>query len=91
MLAKISRKNQLTLPKKVVEKLGFSSEEEKYVDVEVDGNRVIMKPVTLTVEEKFSEEQMEKFRVWALNHEEDAAFDSAKKATDFLKKRMKKK
>ena len=91
MLAKISRKNQLTLPKKVVESLGFSEEENHYVDVVVEGNTVVMKPVTVTVEEKLSGEQWEKFQNWALDHEGDTAFDSAAQATNFLKKRMKKK
>ena len=91
MLAKISRKNQLTLPKKIVEKMGFLEGEEKYVDVEVKENRVIMRPVTVTVEEKFSPEQAAKFRAWALDHEKDVVFDSAEKATEFLKKRIKKK
>ena len=92
MLAKISRKNQLTLPRRVVDQLGFSPDEEKYVNVEVHGNTAIMKPVVVTIEEKMSEEQAEEFRSWALKHESgDVSFDSAEKATKFLKNRMKKK
>jgi bifunctional DNA-binding transcriptional regulator/antitoxin component of YhaV-PrlF toxin-antitoxin module len=90
MIAKISRKNQVTLPKKIVEKLGFFPSEEKYVDFEVHGNTVLMKPVTVTVEEKLSNEQLERFRDWALDHDRDIALDSAEEATEFLKKRMKK-
>lgn len=91
MLAKISRKNQLTLPKKVVEKLGFSPDEEKYLQIEVQGNTVMMKPVTVTVEEKITEEQWERFTAWVSDHKDDVVFDSPEEATNFLRKRMKKK
>lgn len=91
MLAKISQKNQLTLPKKIVERLGLASLGERYVDVEVEGNMAVLKPVIVTVEEKFPEDQLEKFHAWAIDHQEDPGFESAEKATEFLKKRMKKK
>lgn len=91
MLAKISRKNQLTLPKKVVERLGFSPDEAKYVDVVIEGNTAIMKPVTVTIEEKIGEEQWKRFRERSLDHTHDLAFEDEEEATHFLKKRLRKK
>lgn len=90
MLAKISRKNQLTLPQKLVRQFGFSSEEEKYVDIELNNNTLILKPVVVTVEEKIPEEQFKKFKNWALDHRNDTSFNSAEQATTFLKRQMKK-
>lgn len=85
MLAKISAKNQLTLPKKVMEKLGFAPDEEKYMDVELAGNRIVLKPVVVSIEEKIPDEQWNRFRQWALRTEEgDVAFESLEKAEGFL-------
>lgn len=85
MLAKISAKNQLTLPKKVVEKLGFAPHEEKYMDVELAGNKIVLKPVVVSIEERIPDEQWNKFRQWALKGEDgDVAFESLEKAQGFL-------
>ena len=43
MLAKLTSKNQLTIPKKIIEKLPDT----KYFDVEIDGNFIVLKPLTL--------------------------------------------
>ncbi len=43
MIAKLTSKNQLTIPKKIIEKMP----ETKYFDIETDGNTIIMKPLTL--------------------------------------------
>ena len=43
MLAKLTSKNQLTIPKKIIEKLPDT----KYFDVEIDGDIIILKPLTL--------------------------------------------
>ncbi len=43
MLAKLTSKNQLTIPKKIIENLPDT----KYFDLEIDGNTIVMKPVTL--------------------------------------------
>ena len=40
MLAKITAKNQLTLPKKIVETLGNPS----HFEVEIDGDRLVLTP-----------------------------------------------
>jgi bifunctional DNA-binding transcriptional regulator/antitoxin component of YhaV-PrlF toxin-antitoxin module len=92
MLAKLSSKNQLTLPKKIVVQLGFAQGDEKYVDIAISGNTVTMKPVVVTIEEKISETQLEAFHDWALHRETgDVAFSSAAQSAKFLKSRMKKK
>ena len=43
MLAKLTSKNQLTVPKKIIDKMPDT----KYFDIELDGNTIIMKPLTL--------------------------------------------
>lgn len=90
MLAKLSAKNQLTLPKKIVVQLGFERGEEKYVDISVSGNTVTMKPVVVTVEEKIADAQLDAFHDWALHSEPgDVEFSSIPRSSKFLKSRMK--
>ena len=43
MLAKITSKNQVTLPKAVVSKVAVSD----YFDIEVEGGRIVLTPVRL--------------------------------------------
>ncbi len=43
MLAKLTRKNQLTLPKSVVNTVGKAD----YYDVEVDNGRIVLTPVRI--------------------------------------------
>ena len=43
MLAKLTSKNQLTIPKKIIEKMPDA----KYFDIEIVGNTIVMKPLTL--------------------------------------------
>ena len=43
MLAKLTSKNQLTVPKKIIEQMPDT----KYFDIEIDGNTIVMKPLTL--------------------------------------------
>lgn len=44
MLCKITRKNQVTLPKKILERFGRI----EYFDAESDENKIILIPVTMT-------------------------------------------
>ncbi|MBI2336440.1 MAG: AbrB/MazE/SpoVT family DNA-binding domain-containing protein [Deltaproteobacteria bacterium] len=91
MLTKVTSKNQLTLPKKALESLGFSADEEKYFDIEVKGNKLIMTPVVVTVEEKIPPAQWEKFKKWALEDKTgDVVFNTAASSISFLEKRKKK-
>ena len=43
MLAKLTSKNQLTIPKKIIEKIP----ETKYFDIELEGDVLILKPLIL--------------------------------------------
>ncbi len=88
MLAKITRGNQITIPKEIIKKahLGASC---PYVDIEYSNGQVHLKPVT--IEEQIAPEQLEKFHKWALsdadkNHE----YGSIDELVDHLKKRTKK-
>lgn len=91
MLAKITSKNQLTLPVKAMAQLGFSPQEEKYVDISIKRNQLILKPVTVTVEDKLSDSQWEEFRKWALKREPGDLSDlSLHDSTERLKARAKK-
>lgn len=94
MVTKMTIKNQLTIPKKILESAGLSNlkDEERYFNVEVSNNIILLKPVTVIVEERIPEKQWQKFENWASKIEKgDMAFDSAEKATAFLKKSVKKK
>lgn len=87
-------KNQVTIPKKVLERAGLLAlkDEERYFDVEVKDNIILLKPVTVIVEERIPQEKWQKFEDWATKIEKgDKFYDSAKKATEFLKKRIRKK
>lgn len=94
MVAKMTIKNQITIPKKVLERVGLANikDEELYFDVEAQDNTILLKPVTVTVEERIPDKQWKKFEDWATKVEKgDVFFDSAAKAEGFLKKRAKKK
>lgn len=89
MVAKMTIKNQITIPKKILERAGLAAlkQEERYFDVEVKDNAILLKPVTVTVEEIIPEKQWQKFEHWASRPEKgDKTFESAKEATEFLKK-----
>ena len=43
MLAKLTSKNQLTIPKKIIEKMPDT----KYFDVEIEGEIIVLKPLNL--------------------------------------------
>lgn len=90
MVTKMTVKNQVTIPKRILERLGLVNlkEEERYFDIEPKDNGLFLKPVTIVVEERISAEQWKKFEDWATKIEDgDVILDSAKKATDFLKKK----
>lgn len=88
MLAKITRGNQVTIPKEVVEKARLR-ESSPYVDVEYANGVIYLKPVN--IEERIGPEQFEKFQDWALQRgKDDVSFDSLHKGVDHFKKRMKK-
>ena len=70
MLAKITRSNQITIPRQIIKKAHLSTESD-YVDVQYADGVITIKPVN--VEERTPPEQVEKFMRWALSDEERAA------------------
>jgi bifunctional DNA-binding transcriptional regulator/antitoxin component of YhaV-PrlF toxin-antitoxin module len=91
MLAKMTAKNQITIPKKVLKSVGMAREDkERYFDTEVINGLIVLKPVTLIVEERLSDEQLAKFEEWATKIERgDKVFDNEDGASDYLRKRVK--
>lgn len=89
MLAKITRGNQLTIPKEILKKAALK-EGSPYVEVDYVEGMIILKPVE--VEERISPETYDKFIEWALKRRPgDLAFNSMEEAVDYLKKQIKKK
>ena len=83
MLAKITRSNQITIPREIIKKARLSTESD-YVDVQYSNGVITIKPVD--VEERIPPEQYEKFMRWALSDEETAAeFSSYDKMMKHLK------
>jgi bifunctional DNA-binding transcriptional regulator/antitoxin component of YhaV-PrlF toxin-antitoxin module len=94
MLTKMTVKNQITIPKAILVRANLINvpDTEKYFDVEVEDNSIILKPVIVTIEERISEKQWEKFESkFAKIQEDDVVLNSAKNAKAYLKKRIKKK
>ena len=88
MLAKITRGNQVTIPKEIVEKAHLK-DCALYVDVGYAHGVIYLKPVV--VEERISPEQFERFERWALGRDKgDAEFTSLRAGIQHLKKRAKK-
>ena len=94
MVTKMTIKNQVTIPKKILVEGGLSvlKQDERYFDVELRDNVIVLNPVTVIIEERIPEKQLQKFEGYVAKIEKgDKVFDSAKKASEFLKKRAKKK
>ena len=88
MLAKITRGNQVTIPKEIVKQAHLEGSE-LYLEVSYKQGVIFMKPVV--VEERIAPEQYEKLLKLALREDkDDLKFDSAKEAVGYLKKRAKK-
>lgn len=66
MLAKMTRKNQLTLPKSIVSRLGSI----EYFEVAIDGERIVLTPVRINPASKIREKLAE------LNISEDDVADA---------------
>ncbi len=91
MVTKMTSKNQITISKRILERLGLIElkDNERYFDVEVKDSAIVLKPVTITIEERIPEAQWTKFEDWATQARQgDATFHSAQKASEFLKKRV---
>ena len=82
MLAKITRSNQITIPKEILLKAHLSVESD-YVDVQYHHGMITIKPVD--VEERVSSEQYDKFAAWALQKK---AGDSPSESFDAMAQRL---
>lgn len=88
MLAKITRGNQVTIPKEIVEKAHLN-EASPYVEVQYLKGIITLKPVV--VEERIPPEQFEKFQEWALKREKgDLQFESLEEGIRHFRGRVKK-
>lgn len=84
-LAKITRGNQVTIPKAIA-KLARLSQSSCYVQITYENGLICLKPVS--VEEQIDPAQFEKFQAWALKDEKgDATFGSLDEGIRHLKKR----
>ncbi|HAH20217.1 MAG TPA: hypothetical protein DCL49_04840 [Candidatus Omnitrophica bacterium] len=87
MLSKLTRGNQVTIPKIIAERAGLKVGRD-YVDVEYAGGVIYLKPVD--IEERIPKEDLEKLRKKALEQESGDITLTAKDAADFLSRRVKK-
>ena len=87
MLAKITRGNQITIPKEVLKEARLQ-EGATYMDVVYSNGVIYLKPVV--VEERISPEQYDKFENWALNKDSgDITVDSIQEGLKRLKTKQK--
>ena len=94
MVTKMTIKNQVTIPKKILVEAGLYGlkDEERYFEVNLRDNAIVLNPVTVVIEERIPEKQLQKFEQYVSKVEKgDKVFDSARKAAGYLKKRAKKK
>lgn len=87
MLAKLTRGNQVTIPKAIVKKAGLKTGND-YLEVEYAEGIIYLRPVD--VEERIPPEVFEKFKEMALSEEKGDVTLSAGEIEDFLARRAKK-
>lgn len=87
MLSKLTRGNQVTIPKAIVQRLGLKVGSD-YLDVEYLDGIICLKPVD--VEERVPAESWERFKKAALKKEKQDVDLTAKQAREFLSRRAKK-
>lgn len=88
MITKMTAKNQVTIPKKLLLRAGLANlkAEERFFDAEIKGVGIFLRPVTLVVEERILPKKMEKFESWASKvGKGDKIFNLAERATKSLK------
>jgi bifunctional DNA-binding transcriptional regulator/antitoxin component of YhaV-PrlF toxin-antitoxin module len=86
MLAKLTRGNQITIPKGIVQRAGLRTGED-YLDVHYENGLIFLKPVD--VEERIPPEAYEKFLAKVTSIQADDIVLDQKKAEVFLRKRSK--
>lgn len=85
MLSKITRGNQVTIPKAIMKRTGLKASGD-YVDIEYKNGIIYLKPVE--IEERIPREVWEKFEEKALKHEKGDLTLSPQEAKNFLAKRI---
>ena len=88
MLAKLTRGNQITIPRDIVKKAGLKMGTD-YLDVEYRNGLIYLKPVD--VEDRLPPESLEKYQESAAKIEEGDIHLTASQAENFLVKRIKRK
>ncbi len=88
MLTKLTRGNQITIPKPIVEKAHLQSGVD-YLEVEYRAGIIYLKPVD--VEERIAPEIYEEFQKQMLKKESGDVLASGEEAEDLLTKRAKRK
>jgi len=87
MLIKRSRKNQIAIPKAILERAGMGPED-LYFDVQYDKGRIVLIPMQL--EEKISPETLKKFEAETLKQEVgDKRYLSMQEAIKGLRRKSK--
>lgn len=87
MLSKLTRGNQITIPKPIIERAGLKIGRD-YVDVEYIDGVIYLKPVD--IEERISKETWEKFKKKALKEEKGDITLTTEEAEGFLGRYAKK-
>lgn len=86
-LSKLTKSNQVTIPKYIVEKLQLKQKED-YLEVEYHNGIIYLKPVS--IEERILPEAFEKLHKKAFRKEPGDLVLDEKRAKTYLRKRMKK-
>jgi bifunctional DNA-binding transcriptional regulator/antitoxin component of YhaV-PrlF toxin-antitoxin module len=87
MLAKLTRGNQITIPKEIVLQARLKQGND-YLDIEYSDGLIYLKPIEL--EERIPHEVLEKFQSQAAKMEKGDILLKGQEAEGFLKKRAKK-
>ncbi len=88
MLSKLTRANQITIPKAIVTKIGLHAGSD-YFEIGYQDGIIYLKPVT--IEERLPKEFLEKLKKKALEEEKGDITLSDRGAEGFLAKRAKQK
>ncbi|MBI4432200.1 MAG: hypothetical protein HY592_01800 [Candidatus Omnitrophica bacterium] len=92
MLVRRTSKNQLTLPKAILEKAGIGRQDDTF-EAEYDKRRhaILLRPVRVVIEEKISDEAIDRFEKEALRiGPQEKILKSRQEADRFLQDRLKK-
>ena len=90
MFAKLSTKNQVTIPKNIA--VVFNLKKGDVLEVQREGNRIVMTPKEVILEDKYPNDDL-KAAEKALSHgipHEEVTFHSGDQMVQFLRKRIKK-